>query len=754
MRAIRVLAVFAITLMSLVGASAHAAFAQIPIDPMPPMPIPPIPPMPPQWPTQPAEFPVAVELYQVDATIDGPIASVTVKQVFRNDSQQASEGVYVFPLPADAAPSSFQMTVDGEVVEGQLHTREDARSIYEAIVRSQRDPALLEWLDRGLFQVSAFPIPAGETRTVELTYEQPVAQEDAFYRFTVPLRAYVPGASPAEKIAVNIELVGQDGLRTIYSPSHAVDIARQDDESATIGYEGTGKEGEGDFNLYFGTNDSVIGANLLSYKPAGDDGYFAALVAPSLSAADDAVVLRDLVLVLDFSGSMKGDKVKQAQDAARYIVENLNEGDRFNIIAFSTGLRLWDSDLQDVSDESRDSAIQWIQRQTASGSTNIDGALTEAMAQFDGDHSTDRPAYVIFMTDGLPTQGEIDPGSIVDNALANQPEDRSLRLFTFGVGYDVNTDLLDTLSSEMGGRSSYVQPDEDIGQVVAAFYDQIQKPVLANVTMELRGDTVVDDVFPSPLPDLFAGEQLVITGRYRDGGAADLVLSGDVNGEKVTYIYPDQELARKGGDDFVARLWATRKLGALLDQIRRDGPSEELVDAVVDLSLRYGIISPYTSYLVTEPGSVVQEVPASGGIVSPAPDVSLRDHAYAEGAAAMAGVAAAPASGEAAVAGALARKELQEAQTVAQQEEIRFVGGKSFVQRGWVTGADGSQTPLWVDTLYEDSMQTETVPFLSERYFELADDDATAKWLSVSPELVLVLADGSAVRVTSADEQE
>lgn len=746
MRMFRLLLLATLILGTLLGAGQTGVQAQIPIEPPPPWE--PMPPVPPQ-PIPPATFPVTLTLHQVDAIVDGPIASVTVKQVFRNDSQSVAEGTYIFPLPTDASPSSFQMTVDGEVYEGKIYDRDEARAIYEEIVRSLRDPALLEWLDRGLFQVSAFPIPPGEERTVELTYEQPLAQEGALYRFSVPLRAYVPGASRAESVVVGVELVNQKGLRTIYSPSHPVDVTRQGDDSAVVGFEGVSKDAQSDFTLYFGTDDSVIGANLLSYMPTGEDGYFTLLVAPSLEAASGELVQRDVVLVLDVSGSMQGEKIDQAREAARYVVSQLNEGDRFNLVAFSTGVRLWEPELQEVNDATLEKADDWIRRLPATGSTNIDRALTEGLAQFGDDNA--RPAYLLFMTDGVPTQGETDAGRIVENALGNQPDEQTLRLFTFGVGYDVNTDLLDILSREMGGRSTYVRPEQDIEEVVAAFYDQIGKPVLANVDLEFAGDTVVDDIFPMPLPDLFAGEQLVIAGRYRDGASVEVILRGDVNGEEQTYIYPDQELVEKGGEDFVARLWATRKIGALLDQIRRDGPNDELVDAVVELSLDYGIVTPYTSFLVLEPGIV----PTGGGVqedatFAPGAALSMRDQAYDAGSVAMEAAAAAPASGEAAVASSVARQELQSAVTVEQEEQVRFVGGKTFTLHGWVEGPQGEPIQLWVDTTYEDSMETEIVPFASDRYFALAGDEQVARWLSVSPEVVVVLDDGSAIRVTSA----
>ena len=741
-------------LFALLAGTACAARAQIPVDPMPPVsPILPEPWPPEPWPpgpippVPPVIFPVAVELYQVSAVVDGPIASVNIKQVFRNDSSVTSEGTYIFPLPLEALPSSLQLLIDGEMVEGQMYDRDEARSIYENIVRRERDPALLEYLGDGLFQINVFPIPAGKTRTVELTYEHTVTADNGLYKYVAPLRAWVQGSGPAETVSVSVELVNQPGLRTIYSPSHEVSIERTGDDAALIGFEGNGVDSQSDSTIYFGTDESTIGANLISYKPAGEDGYFMLLVAPSLDAADEEIVERDLVLVVDVSGSMQGEKIQQAKQAARFVVSQLNQGDRFNLITFSTGTRLWQRELQEVDAESLSDAERWIGRIAATGSTDINRALLEAMAQFDEDRT--RPGYILFLTDGQPTMGETDPEQIIENAADNQPDERSLRIFTFGVGFDVNTDLLSALSRDMGGRATYVKPDQDIEEIVGDFASQISKPVLSDVMLAFGGDMVVDELYPFPLTDLFAGEQLLVVGRYREGGVLDLEIGGKVNGEPTTYVYPGQELVDRGGEPFVARLWATRKMGALLEQIRREGTSQELVDEITELSLEYGIVSPFTSYLVLEPG-MAQGAPAA--IVPLSSGRTLRADASGAAVAAAESMAAAPAAGESAVAAAEARSSLESAQTVTQEEQVRYLEGKTFVRRGWVEDGTGKAVPFWVDTSVAEDVTPEVVEFGSERYFELVQDETVARWLALSPEMIVVV-EGKTLRITTQTQE-
>ena len=343
---------------------------------------------------------------------------------------------------------------------------------------------------------------------------------------------------------------------------------------------------------------------------------------------------------------------------------------------------------------------------------------------------------------------------ILRNAAANRPADTDIRLFTFGVGFDVNTDLLDTVSRQMGGRSRYVRPDEQIDEAVSQFYSAIQTPVLTNVQIDFGDGPSVSDTYPFPLPDLFAGEQTVVSGRYRNGGDVTITLSGKVNGEKMTFTYPERTLVSAGGEPFVARLWATRRIGALMEEIRRNGPNPEIVDAVVDLSMRYGIVTPYTSYLVEEPVGMDRSAPASTqawpSVEAPAEErlSSARASVAAEAGA----MAAAPASGEAAVADSEEREKLQTANAVDEHRDVKFAGGKTFVSHGTVVTSDGREETVWVDTQYQSGMRIESVGFASDRYFELASDEQYADILALSTEILFAIDDDVAVRVSALDE--
>ena len=692
---------------------------------------------------------VIIAAHTVNAVVEGRIAQVHVTQVLRNQSDRVAEGVYIFPLPSDAAIRDFQMTVNGDVLEGKLFDRDEARRIYEQIVRSQRDPALLEYLDRGLFQASVFPIPPAETRTVDFSYAQVLVPDGTLLHFNYPLSTARYSTAPVEKVAVTVALRDQPGLRTLYSPNYPITIERPAADRATAIYAASAEQPARDFDLYWGVAEEAIGLDLFSYKPEGEDGFFLLLAAPGVVTAETAVA-RDIVIVLDVSGSMRGAKLEQAMAAVRFIVEHLNAADRFNLITFSTGISLWESAVRPANAAATAAAIEWLADTRATGSTDINRALLEALAQFDTGDGDRRPAYVLFLTDGQPTQGEQDTATIVRNVQKHLPAERTPRLFSFGLGYDVNTDLLDTLAAELRGRSRYVQPVESIDEAVSSFYATVSTPVLADIVVDLGADTHVAELYPFPLPDLFAGQQLMVAGRYRTGGGVEVTLSGQVNGAERLFIYPNRELAVRGGDDFVARLWATRKIGYLLAEIRRSGPQTDLVKAVVDLSLRYAIMTPYTSYLVLEPDSV----PSAGDTVLDRP---LFDSALMaeRSAAAVQEMAAAPAAGEAAVEASQQRSALQEAEIAREQmTQIRFVAGRSFVMQSLVQAPDGEVLRLWVDQAYVEGMPTKTVEFGSDAYFTLLDTPGMAQWLALSPELIVVTDDNQAIHVTTVPKNE
>ncbi|MGH2542627.1 MAG: VIT domain-containing protein, partial [Ardenticatenaceae bacterium] len=381
-------------------------------------------------PPVPPERGVALQLIEerIEVQVEGQVATTRVAQTFRNPSEWALEGEYLFPLPPDAAIRDMDMTVDGQKLEGELMSAEQARAIYEEIVRQRMDPAFLEWMGDGLFRTHIFPIPPSETRLIELEYTQLLTAENGLFHYRFPLRQTAP-ATPVSQVSVAVTLNGEAPLRAIYSPSHEVDVIHEGEESATVGWEGSDVVLDQDFSLFWSVSPEEIAVNLLSFKEAGEDGFFLLLAAPTIEPPDEAIVARDVVLVLDVSGSMEGSKMEQARQALDYVLAHLNPEDRFNVIAFSTGTRHFAQGLQPAAEV--EAARQWVADLQPGGSTDISRALLEALAL---GAEGERPLLMIFLTDGLPTAGIVDSEEILRLAQGNAPEET--RLFTFGVGYD------------------------------------------------------------------------------------------------------------------------------------------------------------------------------------------------------------------------------------------------------------------------------------------------------------------------------
>jgi len=674
---------------------------------------------------------LAIKYHHVSVKIENQVAVTHVDQVFYNPNDWTVEGTYLFPLPQDAAVSNFILWIDGEPVQGEVLDAEQARQKYDEIVRTLQDPALLEYAGRGAVQASIFPIPPQGERRIELEYTQALTAENGLVRYVYPLNTEKFSALPLESVSIKVEIQSQEAIRAVYSPTHSVDVQRENDQNAIAGYEASNILPDSDFALYYSIGESQA-FHLLSYRDPGDpvdpDGFFLVLLAPR-SGGDTPAVPKDVILVLDRSGSMEGEKFVQAQEALRYVLRHLKPEDRFNIISFSTGLETYASALRGADEAGE--ALAWVDRLSAQGSTDINRALLEASAMVD----RERPTYLIFMTDGLPTEGETDPNKILENFAASAPQ--NLRVFSFGVGFDVDTILLDTLAQENHGTSSYVRPGEPLNEILSAFYTRISTPVLTGLELDF-GSLATYDMYPSPLPDLFLGSQIVGVGRYKKGGTTDITLSGEVNGATQTFTFPGQQFSEESASDpgnlaSLPRLWATRKIGYLLGQLRLKGNDQETIDQIVRLSIRYGIVTPYTSYLVTEP------MPFG---------VDARERIAEEQFNQAQAAPMEPRSGQEAVEKAAGQSDMQQAEAPAAapaevSSQIRVVGSRTFVLN----------EDVWMDTGYDpQSMAPIQVVFLSDAYFALIHDHPElAPSLALGPRVIL-WADGQTYEIVPASE--
>jgi uncharacterized protein YegL len=570
--------------------------------------------------------PFYVRDLHVSTTIHDAIAETSVEQTFVNTSSVEQEGTYLYPLPEGASPTAFSMTVGDRTMEPRILAHDEARAIYEDIVRRRRDPALLEYVGRSLVRVSVFPIPPQGERKIRLRYTEVLKPENGMHRYAYPLSTSRFGARPVGTATVSIKLSTTNAIKNIYSPTHALSVRKTDEHTALASYEGSSDTSDRDLTLYFSTNNDDVGLSLLTYRSGDRDGYFVLLASPRVSVPREKILPKQVVFVLDRTGSMAGAKIEQARKSLLYCLNSLHKEDRFDVITFNEAPDVLLKKMEPASEDNVRRARQFVENIEAAGGTNIDEALRAALKLIKDDPGTQK--MIVFLTDGLPTVGETSISAILQHVheqngaqkVANAAGGRQLvgfgekraieaersgaRIFCFGLGYDVNVPFLDRLGEQEKGDSDFIKPEEDVEVKVSAFFSKVASPILSNVKLAFEG-TDVYDVYPNQLPDLFKGSQLVITGRFRGDRAGTVRLTGTANDSQETFKTAAPFDKADGANSFVPRLWAQRKIGYLVDQLRLSSSAgaqanREVIDEIVRLSREYGIITEYTSFLVDD----------------------------------------------------------------------------------------------------------------------------------------------------------
>jgi Ca-activated chloride channel family protein len=539
--------------------------------------------------------PLAVKYLRVDVRVENQAAVTHVVQEFQNATDSNLECTYIFPLPKGAAVSDFAMYVGGKRTKGELVEKEKARQIYEEIVRRTRDPALLEYMDGSLLRMRIFPVPAKGTQKVEVEYAEVVPMDGGLAEYVFPLRMGDKASQTLEDFTVAVRVKSETPLKNVYSPTHEVGVSRPSDFEAVAGVETKAAVLDRDFQLFWTVDKKDFGLSLMTYRPDPKQaGLFLILVCPKSEVNADERVPRDVAFVLDTSGSMKGEKIEQAKKALKFCIGELAKEDRFAIVQFSTAAQAFEAGWTSADDAAKKKACAWVDGFEAAGGTNAGEALERVFAL---PMEKNRPATILFVTDGRPTVNVTDPEAL--SKLVKENNKGNLRIFTFGVGDDVNTHLLDRMSDETGGLPEYVRGSEAIDGKVTRLFAKMSHPVLTDLAIEIPG-VKVTEMYPKQLPDLFRGSQAVLVGSYEGAGDSVIRLRGRVGDKKEEFVYEGTFPEKCTDRSFIGPIWAHRKIGYLLDQIRLHGEDKELKDEVIRLSLAYGIETPYTSYLVLE----------------------------------------------------------------------------------------------------------------------------------------------------------
>lgn len=661
------------------------------------------------------QYPLILNHY-VTVTINDTYARTRVEQEFRNDGYRDLQGVYMFPVPGGGV-RDVKLIVDGKTLEGTLLGSEEAKKTYQQYVIERKDASLLEYVGRDAFS-SSIVLPRGKTVKVVITYEQIIQSSGGLYSYTYPLSPERYSTKPIDPVNITINISAPGTLGFIYSPTHNITVQRAGNGLAVVSYYEEKVLPNKDFQLYYGVTDRAYDVKLLAQKSNGT-GYFLLFIYPSI--VNQSAIPKDVVFVVDTSGSMEGAKLDQVKSALKYGLDRLKEDDRFDIISFSTSPRLYSTTLQGIS--SVTGAKAYVDGLAAEGSTDLKDPILNSAGLFQNDS---REHILVLLTDGRDTTGHSDAGII--NSLDGTG---NFKIFVFGVGDDVDFELLDKLANGFGdGIPTYIKNNADLEMTLKSFYDRIATPLLSDVRLTItpssapvvcemgstacvgtEGAVSAYDLLPTRIPDMFLGTQLVIAGRYNGSSTAAVSLKGSIGGVQKELKY-DISFPQISTNNFVERTWALRKVGYLLDQITLDGETPELKQQVTELAVKYGIPTPYTSYLVkSSEGNEIRR------------DISIESMSANIGGGVY-GVAS-------------AYKAASNMQENLQAPETKVIADKTFVSVG----------STWVDTACGSRNQTEAISFGSDDYLNLINNEKTANYLSVGDD-ALLCSGGDVIRIT------
>lgn len=534
----------------------------------------------------------------VDVTIQDQVAATKVDQIFKNEMNTSVEAIFIFPLPENAMITELVYWFNGERHIAEIRERQAAINDYNKKLREWLDPALLEYLGDNLFRLSIVPINADTEVRTEITYVELINYDFGVNSYRFLLNTLDLSPKEVETVNLRVNAKSQNLIKFFTSPSHMAEqstrVIRHSSFHHSLTFGDENYFPDKDLTIEYETVRKDVQYSLLTYTPSvedsmGDDNFYTLWITPPDSVAEDEIISKDIVFTADVSSSMEGERIFQIKEALTNFVDLLNPEDNFNIITFGTFVNSFKPNLVSVNDTTIQEARNFIQQIYALGMTNISEALDSSINQSYRDYASKN---IVFFTDGRPTIGETLPSEIV--ASVNEANLNDVKLFAYGVGDDVNKGLLTQLSKENSGYATFIKEDENISRLITDHFTRISKPVLTDISIDY-GVLSLWDTYPKITEDIYWGKQTMAMGLYRTGGEFPVTLNATVNGEPVQFS-KNMNFKDTGGYRFVPRLWAKAKINHLLDMIEIYGENEELVDQVIELSLRFQILTKYTAF--------------------------------------------------------------------------------------------------------------------------------------------------------------
>lgn len=547
---------------------------------------------------------------RVKVTIDNQVAVTKLEQSFINNSSLVQETTYRFPLSEKASVQEFGLTGPNGIRQiGAIEEKQDAQQIYQNAQNSGVMPAMAQQADPNSFETKVGAVPPNGRAKIDLTYSEVLDYSNGIIQYNIPLDITKVQQQSLDLVSVVIDIRDQKKIVGVKSPSHQIQARRVDDNHWQVTFERSKELPAADFQLQYEVAAQRMGFNFLSTQPvSGDKGFFMMMLAPQEVVDARDIVARDIVFVLDVSGSMGGYKIQQTKAAYNFFIDHLNADDRFNVISFSDDAAIWQPALVNADAKNRAMAKEFVSNLYATGGTNIDEALSRAVSLFGTTKST---KAIVFLTDGEPTAGITSFSTIAANMV--QRNTAGIRTFTLGVGENVCTQLLDQLALENRGEALYVHENDSLEAKLTGFYETISKPLLVDLSIDWGGIKVTD-LYPSTIPNIYKGSQVVVVGRYEGSGIASLTLKGVLNGAPQSYPVSATFVEKSDTNKFVARVWAKTKADDLIRQMRAYGETAEKKAEVIKLSKTYQFTTSYTSFVSVSPEQVAAVNPSFSNI--------------------------------------------------------------------------------------------------------------------------------------------
>lgn len=548
--------------------------------------------------------PLKVHREETNIEVANQVMQATLDQVFANQGSTDLEATYLFKAPRGMAVSGFATWVAGKKIESRVQEKQEAKQTYETAKRNGAAAALLSFDKKGYFAMKVARIAAGKMRRTQLRYEGILDYRSGRIDVQIPLRVADLPSVEKGSFAINIDIKDTKEITEVHSDTLPVKALKISPHHWRISYVSSNQKEQDDLRLYYKVRSRDIGLTFLTHRKSKEDGYFLVLAAPQELTTQHDIVKKDVVFIFDVSGSMQGEKVQQARAALKQCLSNMNPNDRFGIVAFSDAINPLHHQLQPVNALNVAKAETFVNGLEANGGTNIHDALLSGLKLFS---QSDRPQVIVFLTDGQATVGVQNVGQILDAVKVRNT--KRTRIFTFGVGNDVNRPFLERLGKGHRGSVDFIAGGTVLKQAVGAFYAKISRPVLSDLALAFGNVTTVMN-YPNVLPDLYKGSQLLLVGRYRGSGNQNAALNGMLNKTKKSYAFTALFPEESDKNAFLPRLWARRRISYLLSQMRMYGEAQEARAEVIRLAKRYHIATRYTSMVSTAPQQIASLSPA------------------------------------------------------------------------------------------------------------------------------------------------